>query len=345
MVALVAVAAVVVVALRPDPSRVSAALERLPASTERATWTDWARVRTALGSDVDTDSSGQEVEDFLDAGFDRDLNQATALASSAPVLQERYGFSPATLQWEALGQGRTGAVVLMRLPEGYDTAALRDRLDGLGYAEPDEDDGTWSISTDGLASLGTLSPDLGNLVVLDDEGLVVASDDPAYAASAADAARGEDVDGPAGDGDWAETRAAVAALGAPLVGVAYTADYACDALAMSRAEDDDEQTADDLVGAAGTVTPYRAMAVGVETDGEVLTTFGFEDGRRAEENADSRSRLASGPAPGQGGDFTDRFTLGRTTAEDGVVTLRMRPVDGALVFSDLSEGPVLYATC
>ena len=62
-------------------------------------------------------------------------------------------------------------------------------------------------------------------------------------------------------------------------------------------------------------------------------------------NADSRAVLASGPAPGQGGDFRDRFSLRSATAEDDLVTLDLAPVKGAYVFSDLSSGPVLFATC
>ena len=66
--------------------------------------------------------------------------------------------------------------------------------------------------------------------------------------------------------------------------------------------------------------------------------------RRAD-NADTRARLADGPAPGQGGDFTDLFALGAVTAEGEVVTMELDPVEGSYVLSDLSNGPVLFATC
>ena len=48
---------------------------------------------------------------------------------------------------------------------------------------------------------------------------------------------------------------------------------------------------------------------------------------------------------GQGGDFTDRFTLRSARADGSVVTLELRPVKGQYVLSDLSSGPVLFATC
>ena len=61
--------------------------------------------------------------------------------------------------------------------------------------------------------------------------------------------------------------------------------------------------------------------------------------------ADTRAELASGPAPGQGGDFADRFTLGKVSADGTVVTMVLQPLEGAFVLSDLSSGPVLFATC
>ena len=69
------------------------------------------------------------------------------------------------------------------------------------------------------------------------------------------------------------------------------------------------------------------------------------DGEQARRNADSRSALAAGPAPGQGGDFSDRFAVDSATAEGDLVTLDLEPVEGTYVLSDLSSGPVLFATC
>lgn len=66
-------------------------------------------------------------------------------------------------------------------------------------------------------------------------------------------------------------------------------------------------------------------------------------------DADRRLLLASdgaaGPAPGQGGEFADRFALGEVTASGNVVTMPLSPTEGSYVLSDLSTGPVLFATC
>ena len=58
-----------------------------------------------------------------------------------------------------------------------------------------------------------------------------------------------------------------------------------------------------------------------------------------------RSKLAAGPAPGQGGSFPERFSLGKVVASGRVVTMALKPVEGSFVLSDLSSGPVLFATC
>ncbi|MCU1537546.1 MAG: hypothetical protein JWP82_1897, partial [Humibacillus sp.] len=41
----------------------------------------------------------------------------------------------------------------------------------------------------------------------------------------------------------------------------------------------------------------------------------------------------------------DRFSVGPVTADGRFVTMDLKPVEGAYVLSDLSSGPVLFATC
>jgi hypothetical protein len=71
----------------------------------------------------------------------------------------------------------------------------------------------------------------------------------------------------------------------------------------------------------------------------------FANDDQARTNADSRAILAVGPAVGQGGDFADRFTLRSARADGSLVTLELWPAEGQYVLSDLSSGPVLFATC
>jgi hypothetical protein len=73
--------------------------------------------------------------------------------------------------------------------------------------------------------------------------------------------------------------------------------------------------------------------------------FEFDGSDTARSNADSRATLARGPAPGQGGTFGKRFTVDAVTAHGSVVTMTLTPKPDAAVLSDLSTGPLLFATC
>ena len=55
-------------------------------------------------------------------------------------MQDVYGFSPATVDWELFSQSEEGAVVMVHLPESADFDAITDKLESAGYAEPDSDD-------------------------------------------------------------------------------------------------------------------------------------------------------------------------------------------------------------
>ncbi len=314
------------------------AVSLAPARTARFTFTDWAGVRSRLHSDVDASSSPAELEGFLDDAYEADLSPMSSLLASADTLQSDFGFSPATLEWELLAQSEQGAAVVMQLPADTDVAAIGDTLESLGYARPDDETGVWRGGEDLLPGIGTLTPELQYLALDADDHLVVASDTEHYAAVARDTVTGE-VDGYDGLDD------VVSAVGDPLAAAVYDSDVVCKSLAMGNASESDQDQADQLVAAAGEVSPLTGFAMASGRDGDVRVAMSFEDDGQARTNADSRSRLASGPAPGQGGDFADRFTLGQVSASGSVVTMQLDPVEGSYVLSDLSSGPVLFATC
>ena len=149
-----------------------------------------------------------------------------------------------------------------------------------------------------------------------------------------------------GDGERVEgLDDVVDASGEPTSAVVLTRAYACEQLAMAQADGPDQEQAAELVAAAGTVSPLTAYAMSAQPDGDVRVAMSFETEEQARANADSRAALAAGPAPGQGGDFADRFAVASATAEGRTVVLELAPVDGAYVVSDLSAGPVLFAIC
>ncbi|GAA1946471.1 hypothetical protein GCM10009798_01830 [Nocardioides panacihumi] len=302
------------------------ALTLVPDDAQRYSWTDWAGVRRALHVPDAEDPSGAAVDAFLSRGFDADLTSASAMVTSADALQSHLGFSPATVTWEMFAQSDSGAVVVVQptSTDGVEAALAR-----AGYTRGPH--GIWG-GADAAARLG-ITPEFGNIAVHD--GRVYASDSADY------------LDEVLGGGFTpADPVSQVAGnLGDPVSAIVYSGDYVCGHLAMSQADDVDQAQAAELIRQAGGVDPLTAFAMGVDADRQVRVALGFENHDQAVHDADARAVLAGGPAPGQGGSFTDRFRLGRVAADGGVVTMQLHPVRGAYVLSDLSTGPVLFASC
>jgi hypothetical protein len=321
-------------------SEFAKAVALAPADAERLSWTDWRGVRRELGAEPSVARSAAELGEFLDRGYDADLTSTSALLASAPVMQGEFGFSPATAEWELFSQSTEGAVVILRLPDGTDFESLETNLTDLGYATPASDTGVWGVG-EALAAVGPdLTPELQYVALLADENLVLTSDTSAYLEQAVSAAVGEGGGEP--DSGLADV---VGPTGSPLSAAVYAGDYTCSALAMGQADKTDQEQAASLVTAAGEVNPVDGLSMSVQPDRRVRVVLAFETDEQARTNADTRAALATGPAPGQGGDFADRFSVDSVSADGRLVTMELVPEDGAYVLSDLSTGPVLFATC
>ncbi len=249
----VAVVAVVVVrrVTADDGTRLQQAVALAPNDAQRLTWTDWAGVRAELGTD--------NLDRLLDEGFSADLTSTSALVGSAPTLQQRYGFSPQSLEWELFSQGTDAAVVLMGLADGAaDTVA--DRLRDLGYTEPDDATGVWLGSNDLLAKIGEVTPELTYLSLDEDRDLMLGSDTEAGVERALD-----ELDDDA-EPDVAEVAEAV---GSPLSAAVYTGDQTCNALAMAGADPADQAAAAELVAEAGEIDPVTGFAIGERRGGDL----------------------------------------------------------------------------
>lgn len=321
----------------PD-TELGRAIAMAPADSLQLSWVDWTAVRRELATTVGSTSEPEDVDAFAEEAFNTDLAQKSALRSSAGVMQRRLGFSPASIDWELFAQGETQAVLLMHVDDSVDLDDVPALLRVAGYAEPDADDGVWAADSDTDEVTSELVPELYFLSLDREAGIVVASDTAEGAATGVAAERDASSEPIAPD--------VVSTVGDPVTALLLTGDQVCGQLAMAGADPEDQGVADSLIAAAGEVNPIADFAIGRGADGEVQVVLGFENEEQARTNADSRAALASGPAPGLGGDFTDRFTLGPVTARDDVVTLDLRPVDDyPYVFSDVSVGPVLFATC
>jgi len=313
-----------------------------PADSARLSWTDWAGVRSELGFSGGADTSRADLDTFLDRAYDRDLSSTSALLGSADVLHSDFGFSPATIDWEMFSQSDQGAVILLHVPDGTDFEAIAGRLARLGFERPSDPEGIWQGGMDLLPRVSAgLTPELQFMALDPDDGLILSSDRADFLHHSLDVVHG-DADSMAADDAVSE---AASAVGEPLSAALYSGPQACRALAMSGADPTDQAAAKDLLDRAGEVNPMTSFAMAAEPGGSVDVVLGFENDDQAKTNADTRATLAAGAAPGQGGDFTDRYRLGPVTADGHLVRMVLHPREGQYVISDLSNGPLLFATC
>ena len=189
-------------------------------------------------------------------------------------MQDNYGFSPANAQWEAYAQGRQGATMVLKVADGTDFGVLADNLRTIGYHKPKKDDGVWRGGADLVAGIDpTLTPEVQYVVLLEDQGLVVTSDSAAYAAQAAAVAKGDGKNlASSGKVDGLDDT-----LGRPANAMLWSGDFACEDLAMSKADQDSQTQADDLVQRAGGVTPLSGLAMAMSAYADPAGGRGVRD--------------------------------------------------------------------
>ena len=342
---LLVVAAGVLVWSRLSGTPFEDAVERLPAGVKRASFTDWDAVQGSVsGSDLTASSSAEEMQEFLDKAFDKDLTEASALTNSFPALAENYGITPLDASWEAYGQAEDGAVDVLKLSEDVDLTSLEDAFAELGYETPADgagSDGVWVGTPELVAGLDVPLTSLQQSVaVLTDERLLLMSDLPGYLETAISVIKGEaeSLDTVAGIPELVEE------AGKATVALLWAGDFACEDLAMSQADPTDVAEGEALIDEAGGVHPFTGLVMAQQADSTLTVAMVFEDEDRASADLQPRTDLATGPAPGQGGTFPERFRVTESVAEDRVVTMTFDPSGGTLL-GDLAQGPVLFASC
>ena len=328
------------------------AIASMPASTLRATYTDWSQVRSmAGGTSLGAGPSTSEIEAFLRRAYDQDLTSTSSVVDATYAMEDLYGFSSLEASWEMFGQSREGAVAAMAVPDSVSFDEIERNLATLGYQPPTEGTGSggvWEGSADLLAGIDpALTPVLENLVVLPDEQMILMSDDTGYASSSAEVIRGDSPSLEEADGvdDLADLAAE------PVSAVLFASDFACEALSMASADEEDQQAADQLVGQAGELAPLAGLVMALDPSHSMTVGMWFETSDQAAENLAPRVELASGEAVGQGGTFPARFQVASAESSDHTVVLDLRPVGSkaevteSTLLSDLSQGPVLFASC
>jgi len=321
----------------------SQAVDVVPRSTLRLAFTDWAAVRRQLGVPTQARPTDATIEKLTSKGYDSDLSATSSIDESTAALQKNFGFSPATALWEAYAQSRSGATMVVRMPDGFDLDDVTAHLEDLGFTKPSKDTGVWKGGVDLVAAIDpTITPELQYVAVLADQHLIVTSDEESYAKVAAEAALG---DRPS-LADESATRDLVGKLAEPAAAMVWSRDFACSDLAMSQADQDAQDEANALVARAGGVSPLSGLVMALHPDRRLTVAEQFESAGQAKENLRARARLAVGDAPGRGGSFSDDLTLTTSRTNGSAVLLELKPKERTgFVLSALDNGPVLFATC
>jgi hypothetical protein len=333
----------VVVWKRSHQSNLEQALHSVPASSERISFTDWGVVRRKTDARLGSDPSDSRIESFIAKAYDRDFSAASSIDSAAAAMHDKFGFGPVNAQWEAYAQGRKGATMVLKVADGADFKVLAGNLRSDGYTKPKKDDGVWNGGADLVAQLDpTLTPEVQYVVLLEDKGLVVTSDSAAYAATAAKVAEGDAKSAASTEG----VEEMAGHLDEPANAMVWAGDFACDDLAMSQADQDDEEQGEQLVSRAGGVTPLDGLTMAMLPDRTLRVVEHFEDSERAKKNLRPRAELAVGDAPGRGVSLTDSFKLTASKASGNEVVLDLTPKQPTgYVLSALYDGPLIFATC
>lgn len=329
--------------LLSDRTEFREALDVVPLESERMQFTDWAIVRDALGADLGPDSAPAEIEEMITKAYDTDLSASSSIEGSAVALQRYFGFSPATILWEAYSQTETGAAMVVRVPDEIDLDDVRDNLVEIGFTKPAKDTGVWDGGIDLIAALdGTLTPKLQYVAVLEDQHLVVTSESHDYVAYAVEVALGKKDS----LGDSGSARKLVESIDGPASAQFWVDEFACTDLSMGSATEEDQAQAAALVRQAGKISPLSGLLMSMAADRTFTVSELFESDQQAKDNLEARARLIVGAAPGIGGSFSDNMTLTSSKTSGPTVQLVLEPrAETGFILGALNQGPVLFATC
>ena len=286
----------------------AAAIASAPSGAARYSWTDWSAIRTSLGS--------PPAATLESRAYDADLLETTALRGASADLAT-LGLTLDDIDSEMFVQADAGDADILRLTRTVDPSTWKG----------------WTKSGSHWTSpLSVTNEVLANVQLADGGRTLIAANLTGYLATAVQALGQSN---PVPD----------TVAGSPLSAFTYSGDYVCSALAMSHASSADQSSAQDLIARAGEVDPIASFSLARWSPSRVTVTLGFGSHDVAVANANSRSSLAVGAAPGLVGTFASRFTLGQVSATGAVVSMNLSPVDGAPLMGELSSGPVLFATC
>ena len=313
----------------------------LPADAERLSWTDWAGGRARARTPTSTRVLGGRASRLPRPGLRRRPDLDLGAGRVGGVLQERFGFSPATLDWELFSQSATGAVVLMGLPDDPTSTRSPTRSRRSGYTRPDDDDGVWERRRRPARRdrRRRLTPELP---VPRPRRRRRTWCWPATARAYLPVASwtSDDEGGPDGVDDVVDgvRRRRCRPRSTPATTRARPWRW-------RRPTPTTRRRPTSWSTEAGEVNPLTGFAMAAQPDGDVRVALAFENDDQARTNADTPRRAGQRPGPGQGGDFADRFAVGSVTAEGTWSRWSWSRSRGPTSSRTSAAGPVLFATC
>ncbi|HWU32616.1 MAG TPA: hypothetical protein VN108_07070 [Marmoricola sp.] len=337
------------------PTGIKGAVAALPATTQSFQFTDWSAVRIELRV-----MQGQEISKlgtWLDpstyAATSTSPNVLRTLSStsiistpdSAMQLQKQFGISPANLQWEAYGNLPAGGVEVLSPNATVDLTKVRSALTAAGYVQTKS--GAWSLEG-GSANL----PDFGNIAVLPDRHLVLASASPIALTDAMQTASGKvpSLDSVTSLNDLVGT------LDQPVAADVWVRDAVCGDTRISysaQAAPDPatEQEINQAIRSAGGVSPLVGFALTLNPDGTLTAAMQYPSDSAAQRDLKARATLATGQRYSIGVNFASLFTLVSSQTNNSTILLQMSPVPGSEsstgvpLFPWLIQGDLDFASC
>ena len=279
----------------------------------------------------------------MEKAYDRDFTAASSIDRLRVAMHNKFGFGPVNAQWEAYAQGREGATMVLKVADGTDFDTLADNLERPATeAEGRRRRLERRCRPRRGSGRDAVTPEVQFVALLEDQGLVVTSDNPPYAARASRVAAGDGEAVPE-VGDRRPQRAPGRARQRDAVDRRLRLRGPLD-VPRRRGRPGPRRPARVATPAASPRSPGFAM--GMQPDRTLRVVEHFEDSDRAEENLRPRAKLAVGEAPGRGLTMSDYFDLTTSKAQGSDVVLDLAPKrTTGYVLSALDDGPLLLATC
>jgi hypothetical protein len=324
-------------ALRPDTRPpLAAALDVLPARTTVVGFTDWARVRAALG--LGTVDTAAERDALTNESAARDLTSRSVVGRHVEQLHGALGWSPADLEWEVFGQDPKGAAAVVRLDRSVSFDDVRAGLDRAGYRADGE---LWT------APERTKLPSImGRVALVPRQRLIVMSERSRQLPLVLDAIHGR-ARSLAANHDAAATAEALAGSDSVLL---QGGRLGCGTSAVPD-DADLQRQARAAIERAGGLAQYRFSGRGLVDHGgagfsaqEVRFAMTFGSAATASEQARVRAGLAVGPFVGRVGQVEESLRLRSSASDDQTIRMAFAHDPDTAAFMT-GTGPVLFATC